>query len=236
MNYNKNLISGYIGIQLFIQYLIYFFLLIIIFTDISQIYRIIYSSLTLYTASFAIFYFFLREYNFYLNVPNQITLFRFVINIFILILILNIEIYDYTLLFLLSFISLILDGLDGYVSRYLNQTSKFGEIFDQEVDNFLILILSISLILNHNYIYYIIIVPFYRYVFQILVKIGVLSKDDLPYSLMRKLICVLITINLILCNSFNTVESFNTLLYVIILLLTYSFIKDTVWLYRRKNA
>ena len=182
------------------------------------------------------FYFFLRKYNFYLNVPNQITLFRFLINIFILILILNIEIYDYTLLFLLSFISLILDGLDGYVSRYLNQTSKFGEVFDQEVDNFLILILSISLILNHNYVFYIIIVPFYRYVFQILVKIEILSKDDLPYSVMRKLICVLITINLILCNSFNTIESFNTLLYVIILLLTYSFIKDTVWLYRRKNA
>ncbi len=236
MDYNKNLTSGHIGIQLFVQYFIHFFLLIIIFTDISQIYRIIYLSLTIYLGSIAIFYFFFRKYNFYLNVPNQITLSRLVINIFILILILNIEIYDYTLLFLLSFISLILDGLDGYVSRYLNQTSKFGEVFDQEVDNFLILILSISLILNHSYGYYIIIVPFYRYIFQILVEIGFLSKDNLPYSFLRKLICVLMTISLILCNCFNAVESFNTLLYVIILLLTYSFSKDTVWLYRRRNA
>jgi len=236
MDYNKNLTSGHIGIQLFVQYFIYFFLLIIIFTDISQIYRIIYLSLTFYLGSIAIFYFFLRKYDFYHNLPNQITLSRLVINIFILILILNIEIYDYTLLFLLSFISLILDGLDGYVSRYLNQTSKFGEVFDQEVDNFLILILSISLILNHSYGYYIIIVPFYRYIFQILVEIGFLSKDNLPYSFLRKLICVLMTISLILCNCFNAVESFNTLLYVIILLLTYSFSKDTVWLYRRRNA
>ena len=236
MDYNKNLISGYIGMQLFAFNLIYFFILIIIFTDISQINKIYYLSFILYLGCFSIFYYFLKKYDFYLNIPNQITLSRLVINIFILVMVLNIEMYNYTTLFLLSFISIILDGLDGYISRYLNQTSKFGEMFDQEVDNFLILLLSLSLILNHDYAYYIIIVPFYRYIFQILIKIGMISNSDLPHSYLRKLICVLMTVILVLCNCFNTVESFNTLLNVIILLLTYSFIKDTVWLYRRKNA
>ncbi len=222
--------------QLFVFNLIYFFILIIIFTDISQINKISYLSFILYLGCFSIFYFFLKRHDFYLNIPNQITLSRFVINIFILVMVLNIGMYNYTALFLLSFISIILDGLDGYISRYLNQTSKFGEMFDQEVDNFLILILSLSLILNHDYAYYIIIVPFYRYIFQILIKIGMISNDDLPHSYLRKLICVLMTVILVLCNCFNTVESLNILLYVIILLLTYSFIKDTVWLYRRKNA
>jgi len=236
MDYNKNLIGGYIGIQLFVYNLIYFLILIFIFTDISQIYKIIFSAFILYLGCLSIFYFFLRKYNFYLNIPNQITLSRLVINIFIFVIILNIETYNYTMLFILSFVSIFLDGIDGYLSRYLNQTSKFGGIFDQEVDNFLILILSISLIMNHNYFYFIIIVPFYRYIFQVLIQIGIISNNDLPDSHLRKLICVLMTVSLVFCNCFYTIESFNTLLYVIILLLTYSFIKDTLWLYRRKNA
>ena len=236
MDYNKKLISGHIGIQLFIQNLIYFFILIIIFTDTGHINEIIHSSFILFFVCFAIFYFFLRKHNFHLNIANQITISRLVINIFIFLLVLNIEIYNYTLLFILSFISIFLDGIDGFVSRYLNQASKFGEVFDQEVDNFLILILSISLIMNHDYPHYIIIAPFYRYIFQGLIEIGIISNNNLPHSYLRKFICVLMTIGLVLCNCFSNVESFNTLLYVIILLLTYSFIKDTVWLYRRKNA
>jgi len=236
MDYNKNLIGGYIGIQLFVYNLIYFLILIFIFTDISQINKIIFPSLIIYLGCLSIFYFFLRRYNFCLNIPNQITLSRLVINIFIFVMILNIEIYNYTMLFILSFISIFLDGVDGYLSRYLNQTSKFGEIFDQEVDNFLILTLSISLIMNHNYFFYIIIIPFYRYIFRLLIQTGIISNNDLPHSYFRKLICVLMIASLVFCNCFYTIESFNTLLYVIILLLTYSFIKDTLWLYRRKNA
>ncbi len=236
MDYNKNLISGYIGIQIFIYNLIYFFILIIIFTDISQISRIIQISLISYLGSFSLFYIFLRKYDLTVNLPNQITSSRLVINIFILVMIFNIEMYDFTSIFILSLISIFLDGIDGFVSRYLNQSTKFGEIFDQEVDNFLILVLTFSLILNFDYSFYIIAIPFYRYIFQILIKFGIISNDDLPISYLRKLTCVLMTVSLILCNCFNAVESFNSLFYVIILLLTYSFMKDTVWLYRRKNA
>ena len=236
MDYNKNLISGYTGIQLFIKNLLYFFVLIIIFTDINEVSKIIYSSLIIYLGSFVLLYFFLKDYSFYLNLPNQITLSRFIINIFIFVMVIDIEIYSFNLLLMMSIISICLDGIDGYISRYLDQTTKLGEVFDQEVDNFLIFILSVSLIINHDYSYYIIAVPMYRYIFLLLIKKRIISNEDLPYSFYRKFVCVLTSIIFILCNCFSTVDSFNNLLYVIILLLTYSFIKDTVFLYRRKYA
>ena len=44
--------------------------------------------------------------------------------------------YSNILILSLITISLALDGLDGYLSRYLGQITRFGRLFDQEVDNF----------------------------------------------------------------------------------------------------
>ena len=79
-------------------------------------------------------------------------------------------------------------------------------------------------------------VPIYRYIFLVLVKYGYISNENLPRSVFRKAICVLMTITLILCNYLYTFDSIIDLLYVIIILLTYSFIKDTIWLYRRNSV
>jgi hypothetical protein len=68
-------------------------------------------------------------------------------------------------------------------------------------------------------------VPIYRYIFLALVKYGYISNENLPRSVFRKAICVLMTITLILCNYLYTFDSIIDLLYVIIILLTYSFIK-----------
>ena len=51
---------------------------------------------------------------------------------------------------ILSLICLILDGFDGYFARLLRSSSSFGELFDQEVDNFMMLTLATSLYLNIN--------------------------------------------------------------------------------------
>jgi len=148
----------------------------------------------------------------------------------------NINYYNHHLLLTLSLISLILDGIDGYLSRFLRQYTYFGETFDQEVDNFLIFILSFSLVYNYSYSILIMCVPIYRYMFLALVKYGYISNENLPRSVFRKAICVLMTITLILCNYLYTFDSIIDLLYVIIILLTYSFIKDTIWLYRRNSV
>ena len=126
--------------------------------------------------------------------------------------------------------------MDGYLSRYLNQITEFGRVFDQEVDNFLIFILTFSLIYNYNFSYILLCVPFYRYIFVILIKQGFISGEDLPDSLFRKSICVLTILGLALCNYYIFVESVRGLIYIIIILVSYSFIKDTIYLYRRKNV
>ena len=87
-----------------------------------------------------------------INIPNTITNCRLVLNIFIFTCILNIELHDSYKILLLVLLSLLLDGVDGYLSRYLNQITEFGKVFDQEVDNFLIFILTFSLIYSINLI------------------------------------------------------------------------------------
>ena len=68
--------------------------------------------------------------------------------------------------------------------------TSFGELFDQEVDNFLILVLTFSLIQNFDYSIFIICIPMYRYIFLMLIGQGVISNENLPESYLRKAICI----------------------------------------------
>ena len=184
----------------------------------------------------AISIYLLRESQIDLNIPNSITNFRLVLNIFIFICIYNAEIYNMEIILLLVIISLVLDGVDGYLSRHLNQMTLFGKTFDQEVDNFLIFILSFSLIYNFNFSILLVCIPAYRYIFLILIKQGFISNHELPESLFRKTVCVITILSLAACNYYNMVESMRSLIYIIIILVSYSFLKDTIHLYRRKNV
>ena len=177
-----------------------------------------------------------RESQIDFNIPNSITNFRLVLNIFIFICIYNAESYNIEIILLLVIISLILDGVDGYLSRYLNQMTLFGKTFDQEVDNFLIFTLSFSLIYNYDFSISLVCIPLYRYIFLILIKKGFISNHELPESLFRKTVCVMTILSLAVCNYYNMVESMRSLIYIIIILVSYSFLKDTIYLYRRKNA
>ena len=56
-----------------------------------------------------------------------------------------------------------------------------------------------------------------------------ISNENLPESYLRKAICIGTIINP-LCNFYNTVESIRSLIYIITMLITYSFIRDTVYL------
>ena len=178
----------------------------------------------------------LRESQIDFNIPNSITNFRLVLNIFIFTCIYNAESYNMEIILLLVIISLVLDGADGYLSRHLNQMTLFGKTFDQEVDNFLIFTLSFSLIYNYDFSILLVSVPLYRYIFLILIRQGFISNHELPESLFRKTVCVITILSLAACNYYNMVESMRSLIYIIIILVSYSFLKDTIYLYRRKNA
>ena len=230
------MLSRYAGFQLFFLNVSYLMLLVLLLTPGEITQSILTSSLYVLMFISAILIYISRESQIDFNIPNSITNFRLVLNIFIFVCIYNAESYNIETILLLVIISLILDGADGYLSRYLNQMTLFGKTFDQEVDNFLIFILSFSLIYNYDFNIVLICIPLYRYIFLILINQGFISNHELPESLFRKTVCVITILSLAACNYYNMVESMRSLIYIIIILVSYSFLKDTIYLYRRKNA
>ena len=230
------MLSRYAGFQLFFLNVSYLMLLVLLLTPGEITQSILTSSLYMLMFISAILIYILRESQIDFNIPNSITNFRLVLNIFIFVCIYNTESYNIETILLLVIISLILDGADGYLSRHLNQMTLFGKTFDQEVDNFLIFILSFSLIYNYDFNIALVCIPLYRYIFLILINQGFISNHELPESLFRKTVCVITILSLAACNYYNMVESMRSLIYIIIILVSYSFLKDTIYLYRRKNA
>ena len=230
------MLSRYAGFQLFFLNVSYLMLLVLLLTPGEITQSILTSSLYVLMFISTILIYILRESQIDFNIPNSITNFRLVLNIFIFVCIYNTESYNIETILLLVIISLILDGADGYLSRYLNQMTLFGKTFDQEVDNFLIFILSFSLIYNYDFNIALVCIPLYRYIFLILINQGFISNHELPESLFRKTVCVITILSLAACNYYNMVESMRSLIYIIIILVSYSFLKDTIYLYRRKNA
>ena len=230
------MLSRYAGFQLFFLNLSYLMLLVLLLTPGEITQSILASSLFVLMFISAILIYILRESQIDFNIPNLITNFRLVLNIFIFVCIYNTESYNIETILLLVIISLILDGADGYLSRHLNQITLFGKTFDQEVDNFLIFILSFSLIYNYDFNIALVCIPLYRYIFLILINQEFISNHELPESLFRKTVCVITILSLAACNYYNMVESMRSLIYIIIILVSYSFLKDTIYLYRRKNA
>ena len=230
------MLSRYAGFQLFFLNVSYLMLLVLLLTPGEITQSILTSSLYVLMFISAILIYISRESQIDFNIPNSITNFRLVLNIFIFVCIYNAESYNIETILLLVIISLILDGADGYLSRHLNQMTLFGKTFDQEVDNFLIFILSFSLIYNYDFNIVLVCIPLYRYIFLILINQGFISNHELPESLFRKTVCVMTILSLAACNYYNMVESMRSLIYIIIILVSYSFLKDTIYLYRRKNA
>ena len=230
------MLSRYAGFQLFFLNVSYLMLLVLLLTPGEITQSILTSSLYVLMFISAILIYISRESQIDFNIPNSITNFRLVLNIFIFVCIFNAESYNIETILLLVIISLILDGADGYLSRYLNQMTLFGKTFDQEVDNFLIFILSFSLIYNYDFNIALVCIPLYRYIFLIMINQGFIGNHELPESLFRKTVCVITILSLAACNYYNMVESMRSLIYIIIILVSYSFLKDTIYLYRRKNA
>ena len=130
-----------------------------------------------------------------------------------------------------------MDGLDGFIARKYNLVSKFGEFIDQESDNFLMLVISISLYLNKDIGPYVFLIPLYRYTFLVSMKKYDWLQRTLPRSQFRKIACVL-TIALMILSQDVYFNNENTVFLVILSLfiITFSFSKDIIWLYRNKNA
>lgn len=195
--------------------------------------------------SFIIFSFFIKSHEKFFTYASIVTYCRVIINILILSIVIHINEFNLiniknnyiNVLPVLFFISLILDGLDGYLARFLNQTSKFGARFDLEADTFLLLVLSLSLYINMNVNPSIFLIPLYRYIFFIFQIKFKWLESSLPKSIRRSFICFFVTFLLIICHLPSlTTYLMGALINFSILLITFSFLKDIIWLYRNKYS
>ncbi len=146
------------------------------------------------------------------------------------------ESYFLNIFILLAFIALILDGVDGFIARKYKESDSFGISFDQEADNLMLLILSLSVYLNKNIGIIIFLIPMYRYIFISSMYRFLWLKRELPKSFIRKFVCIFTSILLIMSHiSYLDEYIMINIVFFALFIITFSFAKDIIWLYRKKN-
>jgi len=144
--------------------------------------------------------------------------------------------YKNELFLYIALVSLALDGIDGLLARCLYQETEFGEYFDQEIDTIFMAVLVLSLYLNYNSTIIIFLIPLYRYFFLFMQKKYSWMRRKLADSFRRKFICLMTILILILCHlEFLTETLIINLSFLAIFIITFSFVKDIIWLYEKKN-
>jgi phosphatidylglycerophosphate synthase len=141
-----------------------------------------------------------------------------------------------TAVVVLGVIAAALDGLDGWAARRTGMTSAFGARFDMEVDALLIQILAILVWQWDKAGAWILVSGLLRYGFVAAGWIWTWMQAPLPPSLVRKTICVVQTAALLVAlwpqvtppaSAFVAASGLGALLY--------SFMTDTIWLWRHAN-
>ena len=125
-------------------------------------------------------------------------------------------------------VSLLLDGVDGWIARQTCTESAFGARFDMEVDAAFILVLCgllWSLELAPGWVFAI---GLMRYIFVAASRLSPALKAPLATSMRRKIICVIQILSLIVClHPAIGRDAAEVILLAALLLLILSFAKDT---------
>ncbi|MGM0544944.1 MAG: CDP-alcohol phosphatidyltransferase family protein [Pseudomonadota bacterium] len=137
---------------------------------------------------------------------------------------------------IVAVVSLMLDGIDGWVARRTRSYSSFGARFDMELDALLILLLSVGLMLSESLGGWVLLMGGMRYLF-IAAGWGVAwLSAPLFDSLRRKAVCVWQVVALLLALTPLTDHLTASLLALSALItLTYSFGVDVWWLYKQRR-
>lgn len=137
----------------------------------------------------------------------------------------------------ITLIALILDGVDGAAARRTRSHSAFGARFDMELDALLILILCGLTIVMGKAGPWVLLIGLYRYMFVAAGWLYPALVQPLPESFRRKTICVWQLVTLMICLlPLITPLMATGLLALALALLTYSFMKDIVWLIRQPKC
>jgi len=126
-----------------------------------------------------------------------------------------------------------LDGVDGWLARRTGLQSRFGARFDMEVDGLLILALALLVAEYGKAGRWVVLSGVMRYVFVAAGWPARWLERPLPPSRRRQTICVVQIVALTLALVPAIAPPFSRLLAAAALLtLSYSFLVDTVWLWR----
>ena len=130
-----------------------------------------------------------------------------------------------------------LDGVDGWLARRNRSASAFGARFDMEIDALLILALSVLAWRHDKAGAWVVLSGLMRYAFVAAGTIAPWLRAVLPPSRRRQTICVIQIAALTLVMTPTIRPPISTMVAAAALLtLTYSFLNDTVWLWRRPTT
>jgi phosphatidylglycerophosphate synthase len=127
--------------------------------------------------------------------PNWVTLFRFLL--LITVTYLNKQITNDIFVILISFV-VVLDGLDGFLARKLDQRTDFGALFDMETDSVFVCIVSCLLLEKRILGTWILIPAFIKYFYFVFTDITGMNKLPEPRTFFGATIAVVMFIGLIL--------------------------------------
>jgi phosphatidylglycerophosphate synthase len=130
----------------------------------------------------------------------------------------------------------VLDGMDGWLARRTRMSSEFGARFDMEVDAFLIFVLALLAWRHGKAGWWILLAGLLRYVFMLAGRLWAWMDKPLQPSLRRQTICVVQIVGLIVTLVPSVPPPASTAVAALALTaLCYSFLVDTVWLWRNAS-
>ena len=134
-------------------------------------------------------------------------------------------------------VATVLDGVDGWLARRTGMASAFGARFDMETDALVIQVLAILALQYGKAGPWVLISGLLRYLFVAAGWALPWMREPLLPSVRRKAICVVQTVGLILTILPQIVPPASEWLAAVSLAaLVYSFLVDTLWLWRRAPA
>lgn len=137
----------------------------------------------------------------------------------------------------LALIAIVLDGLDGWLARTIDGTTRFGARFDMEIDALLILVLSINVVLADRTGAWVLAIGGMRYAFVLAGQLWPWLRGELPSSAWRQAVCVMQGIALAAALLPGLpVMPVQTVLALSLAALVHSFGRDTLWLWRHRPS
>lgn len=139
------------------------------------------------------------------------------------------------LMIVLATLALSLDGVDGALARRLGQQSRFGARFDMETDAALLAVLSLAVWLSGTLGPWVLAIGAMRYAFVAAGRLWPALRGDLPPSQARRVVCVVQGIAL--CVALGPIIPHGLAAAVVataLALLSWSFARDSAWLWRHR--